>query len=371
MDNPLNNVMQKMGGNFLVAAFTPSVAFVLCTYVAFRPLFQDILESGSEKPLTFIENSLIFLLISMILGFTIYTIEIYVYKAFEGYVFILGGKNSIRNFFLKKHRLRYRNAIAKKQLFQRQLEIIDRKIERLRNNPTFSKTYNKRLNRLITQREYLNKAKYNLTADLDHNYPPFESYVMPTRFGNILRAAELYSSRYGIDAVPIWGKLVSAIPDSTGMMEKINEANNQCQFLLNGAFLGSVFSVMCMLATGVKGTMWWAKISSTSDDVKLIGLYIILTILSAIGARFFYEASLFNVEKFGEMIRTTYDLYRFNLLEALHIELPLTLADEKKIWLKLSHFSTGNLDYKEDELLISEETMNIKYSHPNKKPFSG
>jgi hypothetical protein len=222
MDNPLNSVMQKMGGNFLVAAFTPSAAFVLCTYVAFKPLLQDLLKTEIKNPFTFIESSLIFLLISIILGFTIYTIEIYVYKAFEGYVFILGGKNSLRNFFLKKHRLRYRKAIAKKQLAQRQLERIDQKIKHLRDNPTFSKTYNKRLNRLIAQREYFNKTKYNLTADLDHNYPPFESYVMPTRFGNILRAAELYSSRYGIDAVPLWPKLISAIPDSTRMMEKIN-----------------------------------------------------------------------------------------------------------------------------------------------------
>jgi hypothetical protein len=369
MDNPLQSAVQKMGGNFLVAAFTPSLAFVLSAYVAFWPLFRDLVDYQPEESLSFIQSGIVLFLAATILGFTIYTIEIYIYKAFEGYVFILGGKNSLRDRFLKKHRLRYRKAMAKKQLLQRQLNTIERKLAFLIDNPAPGKSYNKRLSRLITQREQLSKIKYDLTAGLDHNYPPSESDVMPTRFGNILCAAEKYSGRYGIDAVALWAKLVSSIPDSDGMMEKINEANNQCQFLLNGALLGTAFSALCMLAAALKGAMWWSDASQNFSDGKSAILYATLMVFSAIVAFFFYEASLFNVEKFGEMIRTTYDLHRFHLLEALHMELPPSLVDEKKIWLKLSHFATGNFDYKEWEYL-TEDTLDLVYSHPIKKTIS-
>jgi hypothetical protein len=369
MDNSLNSAVQKMGGNFLVAAFTPAMAFILCVYAAFQPLIQNVAGLVSQESWSFIESGIILLLTSTILGFTIYTVEIYTYKAFEGYVFILGKQGIVRDIFLKKHLRRYRKASAKKQLIQKQLEKINNKLQNSIDHPTFGKWYYRRLTRLRAQQKQLNDLKYNLTADIDHNYPSIESYVMPTRFGNILRAAELYSERYGIDAVALWPKLVSAIPDSNGIMDKINEANNQCQFLLNGALLATLFSIMCMIAAIYESSVWWASRMSNISNRNLVMFYVVLMILAIILARFFYEASLFNVEKFGEMIRTTYDLHRFNLLEALHLDLPHNLADEKKTWRKLSNFYIGNLDYEEPNYL-AEEKIIFEYSHPDKKPIS-
>jgi hypothetical protein len=369
MDNSLNSAVQKMGGNFLVAAFTPAMAFILFAYWAFQPFVQDIEGLVSAESLSFIESGIVLFLASTILGFTIYTIEIYTYKAFEGYVFILGKQGAVRDLFLKKHLRRYRKAIAKKQLIQKQLKKIDNKLQYSINHPTFGRWYYRRLTRLRAQQKQLNDIKYNLTANIDHNYPSVESYVMPTRFGNILRAAELYSERYGIDAVALWPKLVSAISDSNGIMDKINEANNQCQFLLNGALLATLFSIMCMIAAFYEGSIWWTSRVPNISDRNLVIFYVVLMILAVILARFFYEASLFNVEKFGEMIRTTYDLHRFNLLEALHLDLPHNLADEKKTWRKLSNFYIGNLDYEEPNYLV-EEKIAFEYSHPDKKLIS-
>jgi hypothetical protein len=44
-------------------------------------------------------------------------------------------------------------------------------------------------------------------------------------------------------------------------------------------------------------------------------LYLILGIVTLSIAWFFYTASLYNVSKYGNMIRSSYDLFRFNLLE--------------------------------------------------------
>ena len=129
MDNPLSSAIQKMGGNFLVAALTPSMAFILCVYISFQPLLEQTLGHKLVNPYSFIESGIIFLLASTILGFTIYTIGIYIYKAFEGYVFILGKKGQIRDLLLKKHRLQYRKTVAKRQHIQKQLSKINGKTE--------------------------------------------------------------------------------------------------------------------------------------------------------------------------------------------------------------------------------------------------
>lgn len=364
MENPLQNAIQKMGSNFLVAAFIPAMAFVVCAYVVFQPLLPNILKYESELP--FIEKGVILLLLATILGFTLYTIGIYVYKAFEGYVFVLGEKGNLRRLFLRKHKTLFKKAALQKQSTEKELEVTNRKLQELINHPTIGQWYNKRLTRLIRKRQNLAEIKYRLSYYLDHNYPSSLSAVMPTRFGNLLRAAEMYPKRYGIDAVPLWSKLVSSLPADDAMMEKINEANNQCQFLLNGSLLGAIFSILCLIAASIEGLIWWTDKSINYGNGNLAVFYILLAILSLIVARFFYEASLYNVGQFGEMIRATYDLHRFQLLEAMHLELPPTLKDEKEIWLKLSHFVTGNMDYQPDEYRI-EDPMDFIYSHPSKQ----
>jgi hypothetical protein len=353
-----------MGRNFLVAAFIPAMAFVVCSYVVFQPMLPDILKYSSDLP--FVEKGIVLLLFTTILGFTLYTIGIYVYKAFEGYVFILGKNNGIRRSFLRKHKKLYQKAVLQKKTTERDLEIINRKLQELIDSQTIGQWYNKRLSRLIRKRQNLEETKYRLTYYLDHNYPASLSAVMPTRFGNLLRAAEMYPKRYGIDAVPLWSKLASALPADNSMMEKINEANNQCQFLLNGSLLGVVFSILCLIGASFEGMKWSIDKLGNSNDGNLAIIYLLLMLVSLTIARFFYEASLYNVGQFGEMIRATYDLHRFQLLDAMHIELPLTLKDEKEIWLKVSHFVTGNLDYQPDEYRI-DDSMSFTYSHSNKQ----
>ena len=52
------------------------------------------------------------------------------------------------------------------------------------------------------------------------------------------------------------------------------------------------------------------------------------------------------------MIKSSYDIYRFSLIEALHLPLPASLTKEIDIWQKIStFFATGfetdyNIDFK-------------------------
>ena len=140
-----------------------------------------------------------------------------------------------------------------------------------------------------------------------------------------------------------------AIPAQDGMMEKINEASNQCLFLLNGVLLGTLFSALSLITVIYYCFIIIFHFQTISNIDEKIFVYIVLTVFSLIVSFIFYEASLFNVGQFGSMIKASYDIYRFNLLRALHFKLPQTLDEEKKTWLKISHFMTGNEDYEENE----------------------
>lgn len=365
MDNPLQSAMQKMGSNFLVAAFVPSMAFTIASYLSFRPLFISSNVYDPLIPSELLQLSFILLLSSTILGFTLYTLSTYIYKAFEGYTFVLAKQSRLRHSFLQRQIRRYERLAFQRKTIEKQLEKLGRRIRVEEHTNVTGKWRNRRLTRLIAQQSDLKSRKYNLTSILDHNFPSSRQLMLPTRFGNVLAAAEYYPKRYGIDAVPIWSKLVSAIPSKDGMMEKINEANNQCQFLLNGALLWTLFAGGCLAAAIFKIIFWVFKLqpSITNHDIWTL-IYLMLAGIAVGFAFFFYEASLFNVGQFGSMIRATYDLYRFRLLDALHLKLPKSLDEEKKTWQKLSRFMTGNL---EDDA-NPDQTIDFKYSHPPKGP---
>src|SRR5688500_908758 len=83
----IQGYLEKLGGNFMIAAFIPSLAFVTACMVAFGSLLPDtFIENvrSSLSPLN--ENGLIILLIATMMGFTLTSLNTYVYKLFEGYV---------------------------------------------------------------------------------------------------------------------------------------------------------------------------------------------------------------------------------------------------------------------------------------------
>src|SRR5919109_2546614 len=84
---PIQGYLEKLGGNFMIAAFIPSLAFVSACMVAFGPLLPDTFIENvrtSLSPLN--QNGLIILLIAIMMGFTLTSLNTYIYRLFEGYV---------------------------------------------------------------------------------------------------------------------------------------------------------------------------------------------------------------------------------------------------------------------------------------------
>lgn len=367
-----------MGSNFVVTAFVPSMGFIIFSLFAFQPVIPKSISQRigivAFSNINFTELgafTLIAFLLTLILGFTLFALGTFIYKSFEGYVFLLGANTSLRRKLLQRQKRRAQKMLSDRARIESEIQKLEKKLDL--NKPGFSTGslwQKRRYQRQHERWQLLRDQKYGLIASYQNNFPP-PQYVLPTRFGNILRAAEVYPSRrYGIDAVPTWGRLAHIMSESG--MEKVDQANNQCLFLLNCCLLSVAFATVSFLVSayqaftaisareGVKELLYFIPIDPSIVHVyqQRVVIYLVLGIIAFFIARMFYEASLVNVGQYGSMIRSSFDLYRFDLLSALHFPLPKDLDEEIDRWRAISRFLVSGTDLGTPEFI---------YEHPPKQ----
>ena len=152
------------------------------------------------------------------------------------------------------------------------------------------------------QRTAEQQAEYaRLDAELAR-YPVDPRHLMPTRLGNLLRAAEEYPRlRYGLVMGVCWPRLWLLLPKET--QETLAGARER----LNGAVRLFVWGVLFVIWTI---WAWWAAP---------------LALVAAVSA---YRGMLSAAGVYGDLLRAAFDLHRFALYEALRWPLPHGPAGE-------------------------------------------
>lgn len=159
-------------------------------------------------------------------------------------------------------------------------------------------------------------------------YPPRTHLdkMMPTRLGNILRAAELYPyDRYGIDSAIVWTRLRPLLkPNAIESLEGWRLARD---FMLLMCLFSAAFSVV------------WCPVLAAQHRW-------VLCLVSAIGvpvALVCYSVAVQSALAYAEQLRAIFDLHRHRLLEALRRPIPGDAVAERLEWLRLSRFFYRNL----------------------------
>ena len=91
------------------------------------------------------------------------------------------------------------------------------------------------------------------------------------------------------------------------------------------AFLSALYQYLTlfMLNRGVTELLYFIPIAPIPIVyIQRAVIYLVLSVAALGVAWYFYNASLWNVSQYGNLIRSTYDLFRFDLLERLHLPLP-------------------------------------------------
>lgn len=136
-----------------------------------------------------------------------------------------------------------------------------------------------------------------------HNRPARPNEVLPTRIGNILRAAETRPyHRYGLDAVIVWPRLWLVLPDL--VRHELTGAR--------GSLDSSVAAVIWAVGfVAFSPWAWWAAPAGI--------------VIAAAAARWWVPA---RAEVFADLVEATFDLYRTALYQQLRWPLPDTPAAE-------------------------------------------
>lgn len=186
------------------------------------------------------------------------------------------------------------------------------------------------------------------------SYPRDSTLIRPTRLGNILTAAEEYSYlRYRIDAVVWWPRLAAVLP--TSFRDQLDETLLPLIALTNV----SLVLIIDAVASGIAliADMHW------TIAVPAFALLAMISFLT-------YCAALPAATSYAECIRTAFDLYRNDVLSAMHLSLPKDLVAERSLWEVLTQWVHRGEPPQHAPLLSEAKVLGIddfRYVYPQKE----
>jgi hypothetical protein len=153
---------------------------------------------------------------------------------------------------------------------------------------------------------------------------PTPDNLMPTRLGNILRAAEQRSDeKYGLDAVVCWSRLWLLLPDA--VKKDLQEARAD----LNTAARVWLWSLLCC---------FWALGSVHLQPIWTVNVWSLWPLLGLLAARFAYGWAIAAARTYGELIEATFDLYRHLLYQSIRWHLPADPEVERRVGRQLTQY---------------------------------
>ena len=158
-----------------------------------------------------------------------------------------------------------------------------------------------------------------IMRELAEHFPDDERWLLPTAFGNTLRAFETYPRvMYGFESIDGWSRILGVVPEEYRTL--IDNAKTQVDFWVNLGFislllLGEYFGI--------------ASYQGAFKAIWLLALIILALLIAP------YRARRVAVE-WGDLVKSVFDLYRFDLLKALGVELPKSRKEERALWTKVS-----------------------------------
>jgi hypothetical protein len=164
-------------------------------------------------------------------------------------------------------------------------------------------------------------------------YPTSKTPLLPTRLGNVLRAAEVRAGRrYGLDSVAVWPRLYPLLPDRvTAILE---DQRGQMDVAARFCAVFGVSAVVSLVLLWQYG--WWLAVPAAA---------LVLALLA-------YRAAVAAAIAYGVTVESAFDLHRFDLLRALHLPLPPDRNAERAAGEQLSKF------------LRQGVPVNFEYAHP-------
>jgi hypothetical protein len=160
--------------------------------------------------------------------------------------------------------------------------------------------------------------------------------------GNLAESVRSYArSRYEMNLDSFWSRLQKSIQADEKFYLTLIDAKTQLDFLVSLFWLTTLFTVIWLASILYLRTSWLA--------------FVFVGVIGAGLAALWYEIAKQNYLAFADILRTSIDMFRFDLLKGLHIKLPSSSDHERTTWQQLNYL-IGHGD----------ETETVRYFHQDK-----
>ena len=164
--------------------------------------------------------------------------------------------------------------------------------------------------------------------------PTANNILAPTRMGNIGRAMSTYTlMRYQLDLDLFWTRLQNSLQkDGKEYYSVLQDTKVQVDCSITLFWLSVIFTLFW-----TPTLLWWFPNSTVRE-------FLTVAIGGTVMAAAFYLLACESYRVFADVMRSSVDLFRFQLLQALHIPLPFGSDEERKQWLRLGQAMFGNIE---------------------------
>jgi hypothetical protein len=189
---------------------------------------------------------------------------------------------------------------------------------------------------------------------LINRYPSRVEQVLPTAFGNAIRAFEMYPSDiYGADSISLWPRLGSVIPSSFQAI--VNDARAQVDFFVNvcclSLLLGAAAVIKLVAEWGGTRFAAWPE-----DGTQLATTAIVASAISAAA----YVWSIGRVTDWGNLVKTSFDCYLPALAKQLGYVLPSSEADREQFWRDVGQLTLYHQKMQSGKWELANDSVAVK-----------
>lgn len=166
-----------------------------------------------------------------------------------------------------------------------------------------------------------------LNIEQTSRFPIADNQVAPTRFGNAIRAFEVYGAyHWGLDQQVLWGELWAVTPQA--LRDEHDHARAGVDFCVAMFWAGILFGMATLASAGL---VW----HSGDHNWALIVVGLIVPILIGV---IFYRLATSGSADWGVAVQAIVNTGRVPLAEAMGLVLPPTHKLEREMWAALKNF---------------------------------
>ncbi len=169
-------------------------------------------------------------------------------------------------------------------------------------------------------------------------FPNLEKHLLPSAFGNTIRAFEVYSGVvYGLDAIPGWERLVAIVPRDH--LQVIDSAKAEMDVWVNTWLLSSIAGLMggsvAVLSEWRSSvpTVWLAKQGIPLRELNKSVIFAVASLVVAYVSTYLARGA---AKRWGSLVKATFDVFLPALRKRLGFPPFASREDERSFWTEFS-----------------------------------